>query len=58
MFLEVRASNVRAIAFYKANGFKIISQRRNYYRNPTEDAWVMERRNPDIKAEMKDSGYA
>jgi ribosomal-protein-alanine N-acetyltransferase len=57
MFLEVRTSNARAIAFYKANGFQIISQRKNYYRNPTEDAWVMERRNPGIRPETKDTGH-
>jgi ribosomal-protein-alanine N-acetyltransferase len=44
MFLEVRASNNRAIDFYKANGFEVVSRRRNYYRNPSEDAWVMQRK--------------
>ena len=43
IFLEVRHSNHRAICFYRRNGFQIISRRRNYYRNPLEDAWVMER---------------
>ena len=44
MFLEVRTSNLRAIEFYKDNGFKVVSKRKNYYRNPIEDAWIMERR--------------
>ena len=46
VFLEVRTSNARAIEFYKANGFQVVSKRKNYYRNPTEDAWVMERKDP------------
>ena len=44
MFLEVRQSNRRAIEFYERNGFQITSQRKNYYRNPSEHAWIMERR--------------
>ena len=43
MLLEVRQSNHRAIEFYKRNGFRIISERKNYYLNPSENAWVMER---------------
>ena len=43
MLLEVRQSNHHAIEFYKRNGFRIISERRNYYLNPSENAWVMER---------------
>ena len=42
MLLEVRQSNHHAIEFYKRNGFHIISERRNYYLNPRENAWVME----------------
>ncbi|HVN82306.1 MAG TPA: GNAT family N-acetyltransferase [Terriglobia bacterium] len=49
MFLEVRTSNMRAIEFYKANGFQVVSKRKNYYRDPTEDAWIMERRDPGSK---------
>ena len=41
--LEVRHSNCRAIRFYERNGFQIISSRSNYYRDPLEDAWLMER---------------
>ncbi len=43
IFLEVRQSNRRAIRFYRRNGFRIVSRRSNYYRDPLEDAWVMER---------------
>ena len=43
IFLEVRQSNRRAIHFYRRNGFRIVSRRSNYYRDPLEDAWVMER---------------
>ena len=31
--LEVRESNVEAINFYKKNGFRIVSIRKNYYEN-------------------------
>jgi ribosomal-protein-alanine acetyltransferase len=44
IFLEVRQSNHRAIAFYERNGFRTTSQRKNYYRSPPEHAWIMERR--------------
>jgi [ribosomal protein S18]-alanine N-acetyltransferase len=43
MLLEVRQSNQHAIEFYKRNGFRIASERKNYYLNPSENAWVMER---------------
>ena len=42
-FLEVRKSNQKAIQFYSINGFRIIGARLNYYSNPVEDAWIMER---------------
>jgi len=42
-FLEVRKSNQKAIQFYSAHGFKIAGARHNYYSNPVEDAWIMER---------------
>ena len=43
MLLEVRQSNVRAIQFYNKNGFHMIAERKDYYMNPRENAWVMER---------------
>ncbi len=40
-FLEVRASNNRAIRFYRKRGFEVVGVRRAYYREPIEDALVM-----------------
>jgi ribosomal-protein-alanine acetyltransferase len=42
-FLEVRKSNQSAIQFYHSHNFRIAGSRLNYYTNPVEDAWVMER---------------
>jgi ribosomal-protein-alanine acetyltransferase len=42
-FLEVRKSNQKAIQFYSAHRFHIAGKRLNYYTDPVEDAWVMER---------------
>ncbi|MEA2063991.1 MAG: ribosomal protein S18-alanine N-acetyltransferase [Gemmatimonadota bacterium] len=41
VFLEVRASNQRAIELYELNGFIRIGLRRGYYRQPPEDAVIM-----------------
>ena len=41
LFLEVRQSNISAIGFYTSLGFSKVSVRKNYYRNPTEDAVIM-----------------
>lgn len=41
VFLEVRASNARAIHVYEKMGFEQISIRKNYYEAPTEDGLVM-----------------
>ena len=41
LFLEVRSQNLPAIALYRAYGFKKIGMRKNYYKNPTDDAIVM-----------------
>lgn len=40
IFLEVRTSNIAAIAFYECNGFKKISVRKNYYKDSFEDAVI------------------
>ena len=40
--LEVRKSNNPAINFYLKFDFKIAGERKNYYSNPVEDAYVME----------------
>lgn len=41
LFLEVRASNARAIDLYHRHGFEDVGIRRGYYQRPTEDARVM-----------------
>lgn len=41
VLLEVRASNEAAQTLYKKLGFNYVSRRRDYYRSPTEDAFVM-----------------
>ena len=43
ILLEVRHSNYRAVRFYQRNDFRIAANRKNYYSQPSEDAWVMER---------------
>lgn len=40
-FLEVRTSNTAAIAFYQSAGFRFTGRRKDYYRNPQEDAVLM-----------------
>ena len=40
--LEVRKSNLAAINFYLKFQFKMVGERKNYYSNPIEDAYVME----------------
>jgi ribosomal-protein-alanine N-acetyltransferase len=42
--LEVRAGNLPAQQLYAAYGFEAAGRRRNYYRDPAEDALVMTRR--------------
>lgn len=39
--LEVRASNAPAIALYEKLGFSQTGLRKNYYRNPKEDALIL-----------------
>ena len=42
-FLEVRKSNQKAIQFYNIHDFRISGTRVDYYTDPVEDAWVMEK---------------
>lgn len=46
IFLEVRESNLPAIAFYAKHGFISSRRRKAYYRNPVEDALCMELKFP------------
>ena len=39
--LEVRPSNEPAISLYQSFGVEQNGLRKNYYKNPTEDAWIM-----------------
>ena len=41
LYLEVRAGNAAAIALYKNVGGTVVGERKSYYQNPREDAWVM-----------------
>lgn len=41
--LEVRPSNGAAVELYGKMGFKIVGHRRNFYKKPTEDAYIMTR---------------
>ncbi len=41
VYLEVRPSNAPALALYRQSGFTLASVRQAYYRDPTEDAFVL-----------------
>lgn len=41
LMLEVRVSNIPAIALYEKLGFRQVGRRKNYYRNPKEDALIL-----------------
>ena len=41
IFLEVRDSNTAARKLYESRGFREISRRKKYYRDPEEDAVIM-----------------
>jgi [ribosomal protein S18]-alanine N-acetyltransferase len=51
VFLEVRESNVAAIAFYQKSGFEKTGRRPGYYRHPEEAALVL-----DLKLERVAAG--
>lgn len=42
LYLEVRDSNAAALTLYERFGFREVGRRRGYYRDPQEDARVME----------------
>ena len=41
IFLEVRISNLAALAMYRNLGFSVKVIRKDYYSEPTEDAYIM-----------------
>ena len=41
LMLEGRASNAPAISLYEKMGFRQVGLRKNYYRNPKEDALIL-----------------
>ncbi len=43
IFLEVRLSNLGALAMYRRLGFTVKGIRKNYYTDPQEDAYIMSR---------------
>ena len=43
IMIEVRSKNQNAINFYLKNYFEQISTRKYYYKNPTDDALILER---------------
>ena len=47
LFLEVRSKNLPAVKLYTAYGFKQIAVRKNYYKNPQDDALIMLRAHSD-----------
>ncbi len=44
VYLEVRESNTAAQALYSNSGFEKIGIRRNYYKKPSEDAVLMQKK--------------
>lgn len=43
-YLEVRRSNLAALALYQKYGFEVVGLRKNYYQNENEDALLMTKR--------------
>ena len=41
LWLEVRSKNTAALALYRAFGFATMGVRKNYYKDPTDDAVIM-----------------
>ena len=51
--LEVRESNSSAIELYKKFGFKVTGKRIGYYKQPPENAVIMELRQPEVGASKR-----
>lgn len=43
IWLEVREGNHAAIGFYLGQGFKVVGNRKNFYRDPVENALLMQK---------------
>jgi ribosomal-protein-alanine N-acetyltransferase len=43
IWLEVREGNRAAIGFYQGQGFKVVGNRKNFYRDPVENALLMQK---------------
>jgi ribosomal-protein-alanine N-acetyltransferase len=57
--LEVRCSNLPALAFYAALGFKETGRRPRYYTGPEEDALLLRLQLPEIQAKwLQNNGLA
>lgn len=41
--LEVRKSNHAAISLYTREGYRTVGERKNFYRSPHEDAWILKK---------------
>lgn len=50
IWLEVRESNYKAIAFYERNGFEPVQTRNHFYENPREHAILMKLQLTEAKA--------
>lgn len=50
LFLEVRSKNLPALALYRAYGFEKVGLRKNYYKNPDDDAIIMVKESPINRA--------
>ena len=48
--LEVRESNAPAIALYEKNGYTKVGVRKNFYRDPTEDALLYTKYLKDVQS--------
>jgi ribosomal-protein-alanine N-acetyltransferase len=54
--LEVRAGNAEAQRLYTRCGFTVVGRRKNYYRDPTEDALLMSLSFGDLAHKSRDFG--
>lgn len=43
IYAEVRSNNLSAIKFYNKNGFKILGNKKDFYKNPKDNAIILEK---------------